>query len=351
MTDLIYGISNTNQKIISIEEIPDNLTGLLCNCVCASCGRDLQACSLNGKVKRYFRHNVETRNGSSRNVNCSPTIANETALHKMAKQIIAEENKIFAPCKTISIQEARTNYVPIELINKINKNDYFRYHKARLVEAQSVELEKWIADFKPDAVIKTTRGELLVEIRVSHKVDEDKKEKAQKYGAAMLEIDLRKFVDKPVSREQLRDIITKDATQKTWIHYPLTDEALAQARQYYEGLDTVKKYYQERESKQKALEKREAQKAAAFKKIEDAKRIEEWRYKVETNKRQQEILDFDYNQDEKTIEDLDGWRYAKCNCCNIIMKARNIYQYEPYKRNKGICRNCYSAKKSANKKY
>ena len=108
MKEIIYGIRNTDGKIISIDEVPDGMSGSLCDCICASCGRELLACSLSGKVRRYFRHKGVNENLEVEGLreNCNPIQANESALHKMAKQILSEAKMIVVPCKTITATEA-----------------------------------------------------------------------------------------------------------------------------------------------------------------------------------------------------------------------------------------------------
>lgn len=241
MAEIIYGIRGIDGKIISVDEVPDNKPGLACDCVCASCGKDLQACSLKGKVHRYFRHNNDSRTGSKGNVdfNCNPHTANETALHQMAKQIISEEKKIFVPRKNISLHEAGVKDLPDEIRNKIGR---YEHQKAMMVVAESVELEKRLENFTPDVTITTKRGELLVEIFVSHRVNGDKKEKTRHYGSAMLEIDLQQFAQTPISSADLREIIIDGVENKKWIYYPLTSEIINKAKNFYEGIQEVKEY-------------------------------------------------------------------------------------------------------------
>lgn len=64
MSEIIYGVRGIDGKTICIDEVPYDKSGLLCDCTCAYCGRNLQACSLNGKVSPYFRHHTEKRDGS-----------------------------------------------------------------------------------------------------------------------------------------------------------------------------------------------------------------------------------------------------------------------------------------------
>ena len=137
MKEIIYGIRNTDGKIISIDEVPDGMSGSLCDCICASCGSDLLACSLNGKVRRYFRHKglTESLEVEGLRGNCAPIQANESALHRMAKQILCEERKITVPCKTIAATEAGITDLPQEIINKI---PHFELHNTKVIEAELV---------------------------------------------------------------------------------------------------------------------------------------------------------------------------------------------------------------------
>ena len=241
MKEIIYGIRNTDGKIISIDEVLDGMSGSLCDCICASCGRDLLACSLNGKVRRYFRHKGLTENLEVEGWmgNCNPIQANESALHKMAKQILFEAKRFVVPCKTITATEAGITDLPQEMINRIPR---FELHNTTTIKAESVELEKHLEDFTPDAVLTTKRGELLVEIFVSHKVDSDKRQKARKYGAAMLEIDLRNYTEAPISSDELRSIIIDKVQDKKWVFYPLIPGNIAKVKQYYESIAEVKEY-------------------------------------------------------------------------------------------------------------
>ena len=241
MSEIIYGKRNTDNRIISIDEVPVNMKGLLCDCVCAHCGKDLQACSLEGKVSRYFRHDHGGKKEAEHDwiSNCNPITANETALHKMAKQIIAEEKRVLIPHKYISLSEAGIDDLPEEINRRIPR---FEFQKAMILHAEAVELEKRLETFSPDIILKTKRGELLVEIFVSHQVDNDKKMKAREYGSAMLEIDLREFAQTPISSDELRDILIGSTSNRRWVFYPLTMNAISQAKLFYEENELIKAY-------------------------------------------------------------------------------------------------------------
>ena len=248
MAEIIYGIRTSDGKIISVDEVPQNMPGLTCGCICAYCKRQLQACSLNGRVRSYFRHHSENRSNNleEQTIYCSANIANETALHKMAKQIIAQEKKIYIPCKNITVKEAGIKDLPQKVENAI---PCFELREAHMVEAQSVEVEKHLDDFTPDIVFTMEQRELLIEVFVSHRVDEDKRQKAEKYGSAMLEIDLSSFSGNPISSEKLRDILLGEEKHRKWIYYPLSAKFIERARSYYESTDIVKRHREECEKK------------------------------------------------------------------------------------------------------
>lgn len=250
MSEIIYGIRASDGKIISVDEVPQNMSGLACGCICAYCKRQLQACSLNGRVRSYFRHHSENRsnNLAEQTIYCNANIANETALHKMAKQIIAQEKKIYLPCKNITVREAGIKDLPQKVENDI---PCFELREAHMIEAQSVELEKRLDNFTPDIVFTMGQRELLIEVFVSHRVDEDKRQKAEKYGSAMLEIDLSSFSGNPISSEKLRDILLGEEKHRKWIYYPLSAKFIERARSYYESTDIVKRYREECEKKKR----------------------------------------------------------------------------------------------------
>jgi hypothetical protein len=181
----------------------------------------------------------------------------------MAKQIIAEEKTVLVPEIKIAVCTAQITDLPKNIIDHM---PCYELHEAMKVVGVSVDLEKSIENFRPDAIVYTKRGEILVEFLVRHRVDEAKKEKAKAYGSAMLEVDLSEYTETPITHDELRDIIVSKADLKTWVYYPLSETALHKARTYYENLDIVKDYReklleQERE-RAEALKKKQRQAAA-----------------------------------------------------------------------------------------
>ena len=91
---LHYGLKNG--KIVNIEEITVAERGLKCDCTCPGCGMKLQAKIGSGKKQRHFSHN---------NANCNIAVAQQTALHILAKEIIKEEKNIKLPPIVIPFEE------------------------------------------------------------------------------------------------------------------------------------------------------------------------------------------------------------------------------------------------------
>ena len=152
------------------ENIPKHISevtnGIKCNCVCIDCGEALVAAN-NGKIQEHhFRHHTEAK--------CDGIP--ESALHLLAKRIITESNKI-----------------------RIGKEEYFEY--------QESNIEKLIEDIQPDIqIIGKDEITWLIEIAVTHFVDEQKLNKIKSRKLNCLEIDL-KDVDRHINLKDLSDIV------------------------------------------------------------------------------------------------------------------------------------------------
>lgn len=333
MNEIIYGVHTTDGKIISIDEVPDNMFGLACNCTCALCGIKLQACSLNGKVSRYFRHHRQNRYGDF--ANCNPNIANETALHQMVKQIIQEEKKFMIPDQIVLPFEVGIYDLP-------EKIEVYNLKNSKMMYAESVELESCLNTFTADVRLKTTNEELLIEVFVTHAVDEDKKKKVREYGVSMLEIDLREYIDIPITSEYLKKMIIESEKNKKWVYFPLSSDDVDKIKLYYENehkrvIEEEKKRLEEAKVKDLALE-------------EEQKQIyEEYKKNLKTNKQHNDPLTPEqekeayryvskYNFSKPYVRyDKFDRIWVKCKYCNQIKLASEM---ERYNYGIGECKKC-----------
>lgn len=186
---------NENGEPIHINQIDKSHNGLACNCTCPICGESLIARKGNGGKAPHFAHKQDSP--------CShPEYIKQTNIHAMAEQIFLEEKEIELP----SLSSQAGNYIAY----------FFKGGKWQIEE---VELEKKISDFIPDIILKKGNIILLVEIYVTHAVDENKKNKIIEANLPVIEIDLSEFVHQDMTKEELR-LHLREITRMNWIHLP-----------------------------------------------------------------------------------------------------------------------------------
>ena len=252
MAEYMYGVRRDG-RVVCINDLDDVEVGLRCECKCPQCHRDLQACALSSKsVSRYFRHNNEeyNREGISGLNGCTATSANESGLHMMAKEIIAETRRIAFPPMNITLDRFDLKFgesVLSRLPQNISLRDGFIFECNDVVE-----VEKPYPQFRPDISVSGCSQTYLIEIAVTHKVSANKQAHVESYGLPMLEIDLSSFVETGISRADLCKLITESTEHKKWICLSrelmdntcqdLTDKAIA-----------IQKHFEELEAKRRML--------------------------------------------------------------------------------------------------
>lgn len=156
------------------KHISEVANGLKCDCVCIGCSSKLVAANKGTKQIHHFRHHENSI------CNGNP----ETGLHLLAKQIIEESNYI-----------------------NLSWNNQFNYSECKS--------EKQLQNIIPDVQIINELGEMwLVEILVTHTVDEVKLEKIKRLNLNCLEIDLSK-VDRFISKGELERIVIDEVNLKS----------------------------------------------------------------------------------------------------------------------------------------
>jgi len=215
---LPFGLINGRLK-----HIDDVTNGRSCGCRCPKCERPLEARNAGTIRAHYFAHYDSDE--------CAG--ATETAIHRMAKQLIADAKTIKTPlferipqCRDA---EGNTHYGRLVRI------------EPKLVNAQSSFLEDHRQGYTPDVTLMVKDRQLLVEIKVTHKVDFDKQLKVENNDEAMIEIDLSDV--EPAILLELSKFeyhVTHEAPRH-WIHNPQgTDryeQAVAELRQQVDQLN------------------------------------------------------------------------------------------------------------------
>lgn len=160
-----FGERRSDGRIVTASEVP---RGDACDCICPECGGSLQA--HHGDVLRWhFQHKADT-------TRCSG--GPESALHKFAKQIIAEKQAIWIPPLMARFTSAKAETRSLTACAG-------RWVKLRNVR-QETRITPLVGDFiVPDIVAEMSartrdnrivHSEVLIEIVVSHPATEKKKQ-------------------------------------------------------------------------------------------------------------------------------------------------------------------------------
>ncbi|MGZ8222924.1 MAG: competence protein CoiA family protein [Methylobacter sp.] len=173
--ELCYGI--LDGEIIHISEVK---SGILHNCLCPKC-RSILIAKKGDIRKHHFAHyNYEDCQG-----------AQETALHLLAKEIIFQEKCVCLP---------------------IRQNDEL----SNLKVFENVNLEVRELGLVFDAVGYGVEEQLAIEIKVTHEIDDRKREIVLNHGIQMIEIDLKDYLSGQMNKDEIKDAIINTAP-RYWI--------------------------------------------------------------------------------------------------------------------------------------
>ena len=190
-------------KIVYIEDLSPSERGLACNCVCPCCG-EIMVAKMGDVNEHHFAHH-----GSS---NCSGGY--ETALHLLAKQLIAEKIPLLLPPSYSSFNDIRGTLI---------QEDGTLFQAVRGIGSTSivpdeVKMEESLNSIRPDLLVFKKGKPLIVEILVSHAVDEHKLEEIKEMGISAIEIDLSEYKSTFLTREELAKILSTRHDNKKWLN-------------------------------------------------------------------------------------------------------------------------------------
>jgi len=211
MATLTYGVKNGNIK--HVDEVEQ---GLKCECVCPNCGEKLIA--RQGEINEHHFAHVAAE--------CNILIAQQTAIHLMAKEILAEYKIVKLPKYTIHSKSA---FLPKkefkELDERINKDnliyDYLNGEE-QVLKFDNVYLEQPRKDIVPDLVCEYGENKMFIEIAVTNFINEVKYNKIRENKIATIEINLSEYKDRidTMTKRRLSDILIDDVELKKWIYDP-----------------------------------------------------------------------------------------------------------------------------------
>jgi len=174
-----------NQRPIDVSELPKSRNGLNCQCSCVECGQNLEACQ-GEKRAWYFRHTSqsECKGGPM------------TALHLTAQHLLLDT-------KTIETKEGRVTYTN-----------------------GAIEFLLPESSYRADVVGNKSNGEkFVIEIRVTHEIEESKLNFLREQKMHSIEIDLSK-IDPDISKDDLLRMLLTDVSKQKIIYSSLQKEEL-----------------------------------------------------------------------------------------------------------------------------
>lgn len=311
-----FAYSNLENREVHISEIASSKNGEKCRCVCPYCGAPMLA-KIGEIRQKHFSHKYYGEY-------CTPKHANETALHKLAKRTFEKYSYIELP----------SFYINGDSDPNCNKNDEKQLEKYKCFDGylfyyDNVNVEENIGNIIPDIILSSNMGSLFVEIAVTHKVDNIKKEKIKEKNISCIEINLKEFYNcTDFNLEKFEKELILNTRLKRWIFNKKEGEFLS-------GLITRNKNLQKEfliKNQEKIFIKREKFLALSG----------EFKYGDNVG-----LITCDSEEEirknisgTKQVRDGAGNRMVMCIKCGKIDRASNFQYYGTPSVNEGLCSKC-----------
>lgn len=264
----------------------DVLTGIACRCLCLGCQQPLVAKNHGKKVRPHFAHHV--------NRACQGAF--ESSIHRRAKELIVDKSVLMLPAW--DGDESMPN-------PPCASDDDGRLHQgcrvdipANMVALMDARTEVQRGDYRPDVVARDSKGDLLIEICVTHAVDDQKTRNVQSDGHRMVEIDLSKITaDQAEDPDLFEHLVLNTAANRIWISHPQASEAWRRSRDDLKEMVRAKNedIAAARAHRQKLREENDAQRQAK------AARRERYRHECR-QPHQKALASLNENTSRKVIE-------------------------------------------------
>lgn len=202
-----FAVNNVG-KIVSIREVAN---GKACDCACPECGEVLIA--RQGEIRQWhFAH--------ASGADCYGSA--EGALHHAAKQLIVGEGSVLLPSLVVR------QFVRLDDGRRGEGSAALPEETAVLIEPR---LEAHFGAIRADVAAQYRDGPLLIEIAVTHFVDDAKRQELSTLGIACVEIGLSPDPELLWTWDLLRQQVLADSHNREWIFHPERTRLLEEARQ------------------------------------------------------------------------------------------------------------------------
>lgn len=215
-----------NGSVVHVTELDATTQrGLDCECSCAECGDRLVARLGDVRQHHFAHHTVQ---------DC--VRSDESALHKFAKEVFLRHESFVVP----------------ELIEHCGW-ETAKVSDAAQVAYVAVAIEQKMPTVTPDVVLKCAVGPpMLVEIGVTHFVDEEKCGKLRNIGYPCIEVDLGDLMTpEEFDRAAVEEALITGVARKEWVYHP-EGEVIRAAME-----EAARKKVEERERHEREAEARQ----------------------------------------------------------------------------------------------
>lgn len=227
MSIILWGKSTSNDKLIHIKNF--NKSDEI---VCLGCGSKLIAKQGKERIWHFAHHNLANCDGGF-----------ETMLHLLAKEVFSSLNIFVLPSKTVFYTE--DNLTQSETLVK-------PLHEITIDDCL---VETYLGNIKPDIIIVSKGIKLIVEIAVTHFVDNKKRAEIEKLGISCIEINLSHLKNKYFDFEQLKYEVNNTKNMK-WIFHKRECEELKKLENTVKSrLNEIKTAEREKDIADKTLSK------------------------------------------------------------------------------------------------
>ncbi|MBQ8415366.1 MAG: hypothetical protein IJX13_00470 [Clostridia bacterium] len=270
---------------------------------------------------------------------CEANIANETALHLLAKQIIAESSQIKIPAYVLDAKQDTNRNSKDQ-----RQNEPYICREEMTFSYSLVKVEERIGKVVADMLLSTNELQLCLEIAATHFVDNDKLTKIKANDISTLEIDVSSFLRKENFKEkEFKKFLLEETEGKKWVYHRrekiFLQELIARnvryQKNFQERILNVKKIYSPLAERKKAtpiysqttgLYRKIGCKDGEFPPYCNVPVQHENAFVCERNKWQQSIFyEFIISNKWDKVSAIDVFVYVQKNFWNDLLRDKNNY--------------------------
>lgn len=193
---LVFGLRDG--QTWHVKDVP---SGKACGCICPACGEPLIAVNQGVKKAAHFRHEAHS--------DCASGY--ETALHLAGKEALLRLRRVALPTfrKQLHAQACDGRIFTEEVV----------LDQVVTVMADRAWEEVWMDSFRPDVVFEAGGHRLLIEVKVTHAVDDEKLAKLVASDVSAIEIDLSHLEPEVLrDRETFEAYVISDLWNRRWLY-------------------------------------------------------------------------------------------------------------------------------------